>query len=127
MIFQENDTHEIDPLVMNLARAFRWQALIDSGTYRNTGDLAEAIGKDPAFVARMIRLTLLAPEIVHAILAGTLQKSIPLEKLRKEIPVCWEDQKSCSVLNDVKPWRSSVSSVIGVSPDGNSCRRYDSV
>ena len=71
---------------MNLARAFRWQSLIDSGTYRNTGDLAEAIGKDPAFVARMIRLTLLAPEIVHAILAGTLRKSIPMDKLSKTMP-----------------------------------------
>ncbi len=93
VIFQENDTPEIDPLVMNLARAFRWQALIDSGTYRNTVDLAEAIGKDPAFVARMIRLTLLAPEIVHAILAGTMQRSIPMEQLRKEMPVRWEVQK----------------------------------
>ena len=93
VIFPENDTLGIDPLVMNLARAFRWQALIDSGTYRNTIELAEAIGKDPAFVARMIRLTLLAPEIVHSILAGTLQKSIPMEKLCKEMPVRWDDQK----------------------------------
>ena len=93
MIFQVNDTHEIDPLAMNLARAFRWQSLIDSGTYRNTGDLAEAIGKDPAFVARMIRLTLLAPEIVHAILAGTLRKSIPMDKLSKTMPERWADQK----------------------------------
>ena len=93
VIFQVNDTHEIDPLAMNLARAFRWQSLIDSGTYRNTGDLAEAIGKDPAFVARMIRLTLLAPEIVHAILAGTLRKSIPMDKLSKTMPERWADQK----------------------------------
>ena len=92
MIFPENDTPEIDPMAMNLARAYRWQALIDSGTYSNTIELADAIGKDPAFVARMIRLTLLAPEIVHAILSGTLQRSVPLEKLRKEIPR-WEDQK----------------------------------
>ena len=57
------------------------------------GDLAAAIGKDPAFVARTIRLTLLAPEIIHEILAGTLKKSIPLEILRKEVPIRWEDQK----------------------------------
>ena len=93
LIFPENDTLGIDPLVKNLARAFRWQSLIDSGTYRNTGDLAEAIGKDPAFVARMIRLTLLAPEIVHAILAGTLRKSIPMDKLSKTMPERWADQK----------------------------------
>ncbi|MBO4633648.1 MAG: hypothetical protein J5858_17165 [Lentisphaeria bacterium] len=93
VIFSENDTLGIDPLVINLARAFRWQELIDSGTYRNTIELAKAIGKDHAFVARTVRLTLLAPEIIHAILAGTLRKSIPMEKLRKEMPARWEDQK----------------------------------
>ena len=93
VIFPENDTPEIDPMVMNLARAFRWQALIDSGTYSNTVELAAATGKDPAYISRIIRLTLLAPEIVHAILAGTLQRSVPLEKLRKEMPIRWEDQK----------------------------------
>ena len=80
-------------LAVDLARAFRWQALIDSGTYSNTIELADAIGKDPAYVSRLTRLTLLAPEIVHAILAGTLQRSVPLEKLRKEMPIRWEDQK----------------------------------
>ena len=93
LIFQENDSLEIDPLAMNLARAYRWQALIDSGTYSNTIELADAIGKDPAYVARLIRLTLLAPEIVHAILAGTLRKTVSLETLRKELPVRWADQK----------------------------------
>ena len=43
LIFPENDTLGIDPLVKNLARAFRWQSLIDSGAYRNMGDLATAI------------------------------------------------------------------------------------
>ena len=42
VIFPENDTPEIDPMVMNLARAFRWQTLIDSGTYSHTVELAEA-------------------------------------------------------------------------------------
>ena len=93
VIFTENGTLGIDPLVMNLARAFRWQALIDSGTYSNMIELAKAIGKDHAYVARTVRLTLLSPEIVHAILAGTLRKSIPMETLRKEMPVRWEDQK----------------------------------
>ena len=99
VIFQGNDSLEIDPMVINLARAFRWQTLIDSGIYRNMGDLAAAIGKDPAFVARTIRLTLLAPEIIHEILAGTLKKSIPLENLRKEVPIRWEDQKKLFCAN----------------------------
>ena len=91
VIFSENDSVAVDPLVMNLARAFRWQELIDSGVYRNAGELAKAIGKDHAFVARTTRLTLLAPEIVHAILAGTLKRNIPIENFRKEMPIRWED------------------------------------
>ena len=93
VIFSENDSVTVDPLVMNLARAFRWQKLIDSGVYRNAGELAKAIGKDHAFVARTTRLTLLAPEIIHAILSGSLQRNIPIENFRKEMPIRWEDQK----------------------------------
>ena len=61
--------------------------------------VAAAIGKDPAFVARTIRLTLLAPEIIHEILAGTLRKSIPMDILRQEMPVRWEDQKKLFCAN----------------------------
>ena len=103
MIFPENDTPEIDPMAMNLARAYRWQALIDSGTYSNTVELADAIGKDPAYVSRLIRLTLLAPEIVHAILVGTLQKTVSMEMLRKELPVRWADQKKLFGVEAVWP------------------------
>lgn len=93
VIYRDKDSPEIDPLVVILARAFRWQALIDSGVYRNTIDLAKAMGKDHAFVARTIRMTLLAPEIVHAILSGTLKSPIALERLRKEMPILWKGQK----------------------------------
>ena len=90
----------VDPLVLNLARAFRWQELIDSGTYSNAIELARAVGKDTAYVARTIRLTLLAPEIVHAILHGTLKKSISMETLRKSWPENWEEQKGSSTVCD---------------------------
>ena len=56
-------------------------------------ELADAIGKDSAYVSRLIRLTLLALEIVHAILAGTPRKSVSMETLHIELPVRWADQK----------------------------------
>ena len=82
-----------DPLIMNLARAFRWQTLIDEGHFSNVNELANAIGKDPAYVARVLRLTLLAPEIVHAILTGVLPEGIGVEDLRQSMPVLWSEQK----------------------------------
>ena len=51
-----------DPMVSGLARAFRWQALIDEGVYSNVQELARAIGKDRAYVSRITRL--------HAAVAG---------------------------------------------------------
>ena len=82
-----------DPLIMNLARAFRWQTLIDEGHFSNVNELANAIGKDPAYVARVLRLTLLAPEIVHAILTEALPAEIGEEDLRQSMPRLWSEQK----------------------------------
>ena len=89
-----------DPMITNIARAFRWQALIDSGKFSNVHELARAIGKDDAYVSRIIRFTLLAPEIIHAVLAGKINKSISTEKLKQSLPTLWEDQKKCLIQND---------------------------
>ena len=64
-----------DPMVTSLARAFRWQALIDEGVYSNVQELARAIGKDMAYISRITRLTLLSPEIIHGVLTGSWIKS----------------------------------------------------
>ena len=82
-----------DPMITNIARAFRWQALIDSGKFSNGHELARAIGKDDGYVSRIIRLTLLSPEIIHAIIAGTLEKDIGIEQLKQAMPLMWDDQK----------------------------------
>ena len=91
--YEENDTPEIDPLVMNLARAFRWQTLIDKGHFSNVNELANAIGKDSAYVARVLRLTLLAPEIVHSILTGNLPDNFSVDSLKQALPMLWSEQK----------------------------------
>ena len=90
IVTQELNTNSI---ITNLARAFRWQALIDSGKFSNVHELARAIGKDDAYVSRIIRFTLLAPDIIHAVLAGKINKSISTEKLKQALPPMWEDQK----------------------------------
>ena len=82
-----------EPLIVNLARAFRWQSLIDEGHSSNVGELAEAVGKDRAYVARVLRLTLLAPEIVHAVLTGNLPDGFSVDRLKQALPVLWSEQK----------------------------------
>ena len=93
IITPDSEQNFADPLIINLARAFRWQALIDEGRFSNVHELARGVGKDQAYVARVLRLTLLAPEIVHAALTGTLPEGIGVEHLRQSQPVLWSEQK----------------------------------
>jgi hypothetical protein len=57
-------------MVKALARAFRWRRMLDTGVHATLEDLAWAKGVAPSYVSRILRLTLLAPEIVEAILHG---------------------------------------------------------
>ena len=79
-------------MVSGLARAFRWQKLIDEGVYSNIQELARAIGKDMAYVSRITRLTLLSPEIIHGVLTGQLDQ-IGVEKSKQPFPILWDEQK----------------------------------
>jgi hypothetical protein len=81
------------PLVIALARAHRWKGLIESGRYRTVGVLASAMGHDPSYVGRILRLTLLAPDIVQAILDGREPSGVSLERLVRTLPDAWEEQR----------------------------------
>ena len=59
----------------------------------NVNELANAVGKDRAYVARVLRLTLLAPEIIHAVLTGDLPDGFSADKLKQALPVLWSEQK----------------------------------
>ena len=66
-----------------LARAFHWQELIDSGRFASVTELAEALGVDRSYVGRVMRLALLAPDIVDAIVDGREPSGLSLERLVK--------------------------------------------
>ena len=55
--------------------------------------LAEAEGVTRSFVNRLLRLTLLAPDIVEAILDGRQPKAMQLEELTKALPSVWDEQR----------------------------------
>ena len=59
-----------ETIIRALGRAHRWKRLLEDGEYRYAGELAEAEKIARSFVNRLLRLTLLAPEIVEAILYG---------------------------------------------------------
>ena len=82
-----------DPLVTAFARAFHWQELIDSGRYTTITELADALEVDRGYVSRMLRLTLLAPDIVEAIVHGQEPSGLSLEALTKKLPGRWDEQR----------------------------------
>ena len=79
-----------DPaLVKALARAFRWRRMLEEGRYGSIRELATAEGIDRAYVGRVLNLTLLAPEVVEAVLGGRQPDGMTLPKLLKPFPVVW--------------------------------------
>jgi hypothetical protein len=82
------------PLLHALVRAFHWQSLLDGGHFASVNELAKAHGKNASFVAAILRLTLLAPDIVEAILDGRQAAALHLQPLmRNGIPVAWKEQR----------------------------------
>jgi len=82
-----------DPsLVKALARAFRWRGLLESGAFATIQELAAAEKINPSYISRMLRLTLLAPDMVEAILDGRQPEGVTLPGLLEGVPVGWGEQ-----------------------------------
>lgn len=82
-----------ESLVIAVARAHRWKALLESGRFRSIEELAQSVKLDRSYVGRILRLTLLAPDIIMAILAGREPSGLSLGKLTKSLPLDWVEQR----------------------------------
>ena len=80
-------------MVKALARAHRWRDMLESGEHATVRDLAKAEKIDEVYLGRVLRLTLLAPNIVEAILAGTQPAPLELHDLLKPFPAEWDKQR----------------------------------
>lgn len=79
-------------LVKALARAFRWKRLLESGEFTTIAELAEREGIAPSYMTRVLRLTLLAPDIVDAILDGKQGPGVTLARVLAPFPAEWSGQ-----------------------------------
>jgi hypothetical protein len=87
-------------LVKALARAFRWKKMLESGQFTTITELAEHENLALTYMARVLRLSLLAPEIVEVILDGQQSPEVILAALLEPFPVAWErqiEQFSCAL------------------------------
>ena len=79
-------------LLKALARAHRWRRMIENGEYASITELAKAEGVNQSYACRMLRLSLLAPSIVTAILDSRHDSDVMLKQLLKPLPVRWDAQ-----------------------------------
>jgi hypothetical protein len=79
-------------LVKALARAFRWKRMLESGEFASISEPAEKEGIAFTYMARLMRLSLLAPEIVESILDGRQGPDLTLARLLEPFPVEWAAQ-----------------------------------
>ena len=83
-------------LIKAVARAFRWRRMLESGRFSTINDLAAAEKINSSYVSRVLRLTLLAPYIVEAILDGRQPAGMTLPRLMAPFPVKWTEQRVSS-------------------------------
>lgn len=93
----QTDAHLAPPrpdnaMVKAVARGFRWRKLIETGVYASVADVARVEKISDSYVSRHLRLTLLSPSIIEAILDGRQGDAVTLPRLLSPFSVIWEDQ-----------------------------------
>ncbi len=84
------------PMIRMLGKAFYWQRLLDEGRYPTANDLARSLKLEPGWVAEVLRLTTLAPDIIESVLEGRQPRDLNLHTLRgrrDQLPRDWGEQR----------------------------------
>jgi len=79
-------------MVKAIARAYRWRGMLEQGAYASITELAAAEKINQSYVCRVLRLTLLAPDLVEAILDGRHPSRLQLRTLLNPFPSDWAAQ-----------------------------------
>ena len=78
--------------VPKIVRAYRWRDMLESGDYATVRDLAAAEAINESYLGRILRLTLLSPKILEAILEGKQPATLELDDLMQQFPIEWDRQ-----------------------------------
>src|SRR4029077_21287432 len=81
-------------LLKALARAHRWQHMIESGEYASITELARVENLNESYACRILRLILLSPVIVTDILNGSCPSDLMLKKVMRRLPPRWDEQNA---------------------------------
>src|SRR5260370_28658692 len=81
-------------LLKAIVRAYRWREMLENGKYSCAADLAKAEKVNASYLSRILRLTLIAPNLIEASLTGCQPSTLQLDDLLKPLPAIWEKQRS---------------------------------
>ena len=79
-------------MVKALVRAHRWRDMLESGDYATLRDLAKVEAINESYLGRILRLTLLSPSLIEAILEGRQPPALELDDLLQQFPIQWDRQ-----------------------------------
>ena len=87
------DPEPDDTIIKALLRAHRWNRMLETSKVSSIAALSQQENINPSYLARVVRLTLLAPDIQRAILEGRQPKSLRLIDMLKPFPMLWDEQQ----------------------------------
>ena len=93
-------------LVKAIARAFRWKRMLDTGTFTSVTEIAAHEKLSFTYISRVVRLSLLAPDIVDAIMAGHQPPTMMLANLLDDVPADWQMQRALWLADASLPGQS---------------------
>jgi hypothetical protein len=86
-------TTRVDPALLKaLARAFRYQRMLDDGHYASISEMAAAEKLDRGYLGRLLQLTLHAPDTIEVIVEGRQVEDVTLPRIMHDVPLAWEQQ-----------------------------------
>lgn len=88
------ESNSENSLVKAVARAFRWKRMLESREFTTIAELAEREGIAPSYMTRVLRLTLLAPDLVEEILDGKHGPAVTLAQVLEPFPLDWMGQRT---------------------------------
>jgi len=84
---------EKDSILKAIGQAFTWKSMIEEGKVASVTELAKKLKVNESYAGRIVRLTLLAPDILESLLNGRQPKYLTLRDLSKPFPLDWNEQR----------------------------------
>lgn len=82
-------------LINAFAKAYKWQQIMHKNSKKSINTIAEKENLTSAYIGRVLRLNLLAPDIIKTIVDGKQPRDLKLQDfMTKAIPDLWREQRA---------------------------------